>query len=148
MSEKVVINACFGGFGLSEAGKRAYLARKGKQAFFYVEDRDSSKLIGERDYVRADTDRELNTAFMVVTVTENLGKRVTSDTLWNGGSYWDDDAMDRNDPDLVAVVEELGEVADGRHAKLSVIEIPDDVEWTIEEHDGLEHIAEAHRTWA
>jgi len=28
-----------------------------------------------------------------------------------------------------------------------VLEIPDDVEFTIEDYDGSEHIAETHRTW-
>ena len=27
------------------------------------------------------------------------------------------------------------------------VEIPDDVEWQIEEYDGTEHISEKHRTW-
>ncbi|PNX47175.1 MAG: hypothetical protein BV459_05000 [Thermoplasmata archaeon M11B2D] len=53
----------------------------------------------------------------------------------------------RSDPILVAVVEELGNAANGEYAKLSVVEIPDDVEYTIEEYDGMEHIAECHRTW-
>jgi len=30
---------------------------------------------------------------------------------------------------------------------LAIVEIPDDVEYTIEEYDGNEHVAEAHRTW-
>jgi hypothetical protein len=48
---------------------------------------------------------------------------------------------------LVAVVEELGEAAYGECAELSVIEVPDDVEWHIVEYDGLEHVAENHRIW-
>lgn len=56
--------------------------------------------------------------------------------------------LPRDDPRLVAVVEELGDAADGRHASLAVVEIPDDVEWTIEEYDGIEWVAEAHRTWS
>jgi hypothetical protein len=28
-----------------------------------------------------------------------------------------------------------------------VVEIPDDVNWQVEEYDGMEHIAEKHRTW-
>lgn len=53
----------------------------------------------------------------------------------------------RTDADLVAVVEALGEEADGRCARLVVVEIPDGIEWQISEYDGMEHVAECHRTW-
>jgi hypothetical protein len=56
-------------------------------------------------------------------------------------------SADRADPVLVRVVEELGSEANGEHAKLKVIEIPDDVKWTIEEYDGVEWVAEVHRRW-
>lgn len=48
---------------------------------------------------------------------------------------------------LVAVVQALGEDADGPYARLKIVTIPDDVEWTIHEYDGAEWVAEAHRTW-
>ena len=54
----------------------------------------------------------------------------------------------RTDPLLVRVVEEMGPAASGRYAKLVVVEIPDGVEWEIEEYDGNEWVAEKHRTWA
>ena len=53
----------------------------------------------------------------------------------------------RDDPALVRVVKEMGAVADGRCAALKIVDIPDDVEWQIEEYDGLEWVAEKHRTW-
>jgi hypothetical protein len=53
----------------------------------------------------------------------------------------------RDCPDLVNIIETMGDAANGAHAKLKVVEIPDDVRWVIEEYDGYEHIAEAHRTW-
>lgn len=52
---------------------------------------------------------------------------------------------DRADPTLVQVVEELGPAA-GSDA-LKVVEVPDNVDWYIEEFDGKEHVAEVHRTW-
>lgn len=62
------------------------------------------------------------------------------------GQYlWD---INRSDPALVQVVEELGSKSWGDHAELKVVEIPDGVRWRIEEYDGNEHIAEAHRTWS
>jgi hypothetical protein len=53
----------------------------------------------------------------------------------------------RNDLDLVAVVEELGDKANGFSAELKVVEIPDDVDWEIANYDGMEHVAEKHRVW-
>ena len=53
----------------------------------------------------------------------------------------------RDDPQLVQVVKELGQKANGTVADLRIVQIPDDVEWTVEEYDGNEWIAEAHRTW-
>jgi len=53
----------------------------------------------------------------------------------------------RADPKLIQVVEELGDKANGSCAKLEIVEIPDGVDWQIEEYDGNEHVAEKHRTW-
>jgi hypothetical protein len=46
------------------------------------------------------------------------------------------------------VIEALGDRADDVHAELRVVEVPDDVNWVIEEYDGLEWVAEVHRTWS
>jgi hypothetical protein len=54
---------------------------------------------------------------------------------------------DRSDPDLISIVELFEEKANGKHAKLKIVEIPDDVDYIIEDYDGAEHIAENHRTW-
>lgn len=53
----------------------------------------------------------------------------------------------RYDPQLVRIVEEMGHEADGAHARLKVVVIPDDIEWMLQEYDGQEWIAEAHETW-
>jgi hypothetical protein len=57
------------------------------------------------------------------------------------------DAVVREDPDLVEVVEQLGARANGPLSTLEIVEIPGDVVWQIEECEGLEHVAEVHRTW-
>ena len=54
----------------------------------------------------------------------------------------------RSNQDVVEVVERLGKLADGDHAELKVVEIPDDVKWHIEEYDGMEWVAEDHRSWS
>ncbi len=56
--------------------------------------------------------------------------------------------LKRDDPLLIRCIEELGPLANGSYANLKIVEIPDDVEWDIKEYDGLEHIAEKHRTWS
>ena len=89
---KIVINACYGGFGLSKEALALFNERSGA----------------------------------VVTY---------------------EDKIKRDDPILVEVVEQLGEDASDRFADLKVVKIPDDVQWTIEEYDGNEWIAEKHRTW-
>ena len=35
----------------------------------------------------------------------------------------------------------------GFAANLKIVEVPDDVNWEVVQYDGLEHIAEKHRTW-
>lgn len=67
------------------------------------------------------------------------------DIPWDGYGY--KFAADRANLKLVECVEKLGEDADGEFAELKVVDIPDDVEWTIEEHDGMEWVSEKHRTW-
>ena len=59
-------------------------------------------------------------------------------------SYYD---IERNDQYLVRVIEELGDDANGRFSELKVVNIPDEVEWQIEEYDGLEWVEEKHRIW-
>lgn len=53
----------------------------------------------------------------------------------------------RDDPALVEVVEKLGKDANMLYSDLSIVEIPDNVNWYIEEYDGLEWVAERHRKW-
>ena len=56
--------------------------------------------------------------------------------------YYD---IPRECPVLVEMVER-GDVG-GTFSDLKVVEIPDDVNWYVAEYDGMEHVAERHRTW-
>jgi hypothetical protein len=62
-------------------------------------------------------------------------------------NYWSEREVKRDNPLLVQVVEELGELANDRFSELKIVEVPDGVDWYIEEYDGLEWVAEQHRTW-
>jgi len=80
------------------------------------------------------------------------------------GEFWDDGSgpreqnfidemasfcrdIPRDSPELVKTVSELGKIANGFCSSLKIVEIPDDVEWEIQEYDGLEWVAEKHRMW-
>ena len=64
-----------------------------------------------------------------------------------GSRYAYDD--DRANPKLVECVEKLGEAAShGLGSSLYVVEVPDDVEWTITDYDGIEQVEEVHRVWS
>jgi hypothetical protein len=66
-------------------------------------------------------------------------------TSWRWWAFRD---TDRDNRLLVQTVEKLGsEKASGPHADLGIIEIPDGIDWVIDEYDGMEHIEEAHRSW-
>jgi hypothetical protein len=67
--------------------------------------------------------------------------------MFSKGPLAASDELERDNPNLVEVVEKLSRQANGKNAQLKVIEIPDDLEYTIEEYDGLEWVAELHRTW-
>lgn len=101
---KIVINACYGGFGLSDE------------------------------------------------CAEALGAEIVENPLWGTSQKFPDDncASDyRTDNRLIELMETKGsEWCSGYCAKLKVVEIPDDVEWEIEEYDGIEWVSEVHRIWS
>lgn len=116
---KVVINSCHGGFGLSDDAVERYAELK------------------------------------CIKLSERINEKSFGGSHWYLDDIRDDDHYfssysinDRSDPALIQVVEEMGELADGWCAKLKIVEIPDDVNWTIEEYDGREWVAEMHRTWS
>lgn len=116
---KVVINGCFGGFSLSLAAVRA-LAELGHEP--------CQEVLKARD---KEPENDLERA---------IRKSKMFDDMYHI-------EIERNDARLVEVVERLQREASGACGALCVVEIPDDVKWHIEEYDGLEHVAEDHRTW-
>jgi len=53
----------------------------------------------------------------------------------------------RTDPKLIECIEALGEKSNGMLAEISIVEVPDDVDWYIDEYDGRESVHECHRSW-
>jgi hypothetical protein len=65
----------------------------------------------------------------------------------NDEEYFSDHDIPRDNPTLIKIVEKLGENAGGTYADLKIVEVPDGTNWYIQEYDGMEHVAERHRTW-
>ena len=70
------------------------------------------------------------------------------DYIIEGQEHWYDRDIERHDPVLVEVVQELGAKAGGKFSDLNVVEVPDGVNYVVEEYDGKEWVAEVHRTWS
>jgi hypothetical protein len=120
MTQKIVINACYGGFGVSIKAFERYLDLKGITYYKWKNSVDMN---------------------MLTTVPQNEYDEYNNDhflSLYH---------IKRDDPVLIQIIEEMGVEADGHYAELKIIEIPDDVKWYIEDYDGMEHVAEVHRTW-
>jgi hypothetical protein len=71
-----------------------------------------------------------------------------SNDIYLGYSEKYDHQYNRNDPYLIEAVEVLKEEANSRFSKLKVIEIPEGVNWEIDEYDGVEVAREKHRSWS
>ena len=53
----------------------------------------------------------------------------------------------RDDPHLIEAIELFGNVEKTEFCDLHIVEIPDGVQWQLEDHDCQEWISEKHRTW-
>jgi hypothetical protein len=115
----IVINRCHGGFGLSHEATMLY-----------------SELA------------KLNLKPVEGTYFKVTGFDYYIDGNEKDEFFWYDNRLKRDDPDLVSVVRKLGDKANSRFADLKVVEVPEDVEWEIHEYDGMEWVAEKHRTWS
>ena len=165
---KVVINACFGGFSLSPRGLKRWAELKGRECYFYrqtaYEFRDGADRYERLELDALDGNDLFVHAFDVPDAVERglLGRnkdwasltseqRDARNAEYSAHSIYHGD-IPRDDPDLIRVVEELGGEhrtgASGSCAELRIVEIPDGTDYVIDEYDGNEHIAEAHRILA
>ena len=138
MPQKIVINNCYGGFSLSHEAVMLYAKKKGITLYAF-QNRDAS-VLGKM--IPFEGGKE---PCMICYSITPLNEK---DEIPNS-SYFSIRLMPRDDQALIEVVEELSEKANGRHASLKIIEIPDGpIKWVIEEEDGDEWVAEEHRTWS
>lgn len=139
---KIVINACHGGFGLSDEAVVRYHEIKGVPL-----------------WVTKDKEYDSISHYWLVPESERIedaGDKFYQMTMYDRQAYnqkWSEQTfsvydLKRDDPVLVQVVEELGDLVNSRYSELKVVDVPDDVNWEIAEYDGNEWVAEVHRTWS
>ncbi len=138
---KVVINGCHGGFGLSEAACFRYAELSG---FTLYAEKDN-KYTSFTNYWKVPADQRPK-PLPEPWIKNSEKKRVAYNQAHKEAIFYDRDIA-RDDKALVQVVEEMGNAASGKYARLEIVEIPDDVEWEIEEYDGSEWVSEKHRRW-
>lgn len=131
---KVVINKSGSGLELSAKAVKKYLECKGKECFIYK--------WAKGTYLRVDTN--MLPSFPIYT-TKDLGFSPSARQIGGFALYLD--RIERNDKDLIKVVEELGREADTDYSWLKIVEIPDDIEYEIDNKDGTEKIYEKSRVW-
>ena len=142
---KVVINECYGGFGLSKEACQRYFDLKGQQVWIEVDKKFSALDMFTVWLVSPEKRLEIKEGEAYYKMSRD--ERTDYNWKYSQQIWYQGDNLTRNDPILVQVVEEMGDKAWGRYAKLAIVEIPDDVQWIIEENDGMEWVAEKHRTW-
>jgi len=73
-----------------------------------------------------------------------------SDTLFKDDTYYyieNHDNKLRSHPDLIKVVEQLKDQANGSCAQLKIVDIPNNTDYYIDEYDGMESVHEQHESW-
>lgn len=136
---KVAINKCWGGFGLSNEATMMIV-----DAGFPLEgyDFDPKK---ELHYKTVRTAKELKNGWTIY----GSEKPLHTTLVKNGKAYYAGSIEDklRSHPILIKVIEKLGKSANGQFANIEIINIPDDVDFEIDDYDGQESIHEKHRSW-
>jgi len=128
---EIVINKCYGGFGLSDEAMKLYAKYAGKYIGVYKYHgayNHRSIYITSKAYPKGTfiTDVEIDDPSVVL---------------------MDNSELPRADSNLVKVIKELGSKANGEFARLKVVTIPEGVKWNIREYDGIEQVEEEHETW-
>lgn len=138
---KIAINKCYGGFDLSFEAQKLYCERKGIGFHPYKQTKYKFK-DGKNEYTYIkDLKEDEGSVYISNTYIGNTCETIPNDKYWYYGN------IERNDKDLIDVIETLGDRANGRFGNIKIVDIPDDVTWEINDYDGIETIHEVHRSW-
>lgn len=155
-NKEVLINSCYGGYSLSAKAMARLAELNGKTAYFFRISLSAQNKYEPISQAEAQEDCFFS-AFSIPNPAEFLvGKKpwlemdAKERTAFNA-KYRDISLSSRPEPrdckNLIQVIKELGEEANGAHANLKIVEIPANVDWQIAEYGGFEHVEEVHQAW-
>ena len=139
---ELVLNKCYGGYGLSHAAKMKILEKKGIAVFPYVDVETAD--FGESKYKKIfDQELEEIDHYPYVAYFQNdpgQDEIVIDSRDINRADYmdFDFDGIARFDKELIETVKELGDKSGSKFAYLKVVEIPDGASFEISDYDGIE----------
>ena len=129
---KIVINECYGGFSLSAKGIKRYFKLKGQSVCFYKQTKFKSR-DGVEVFSRIEADDAKGWFYSSLTDEGETLSSAPKNVFYSG-------TIDRRDPTLIQVVEEMGLECWGDCARLSVVDIEPGTYYKIDVYDGYESI--------
>lgn len=141
--KKVAINKCFGGFDLSNEAIKMLVELKYNKPLYVYKQIEYEYENGIDKYVKTDiNEKSLCLSFVTKDYGDTAENIADEDFVYKHNLH-----ENREDKDLIYVIETLGDRASGQFGNLKVVEIPDDVKYEIDDYDGIESIHEIHRVW-
>jgi hypothetical protein len=136
---KVAINKCFGEFSLSPKAVKRLAELEGKECYFFKSnyDKDEGVFVCNLSDIETVEKEFCFFAYSSLDIQDSSTSISTS-------------PENRHCPNLIKVIEELGDDANGKHSKIKIVEIPDGVDYEIDDYSGMgrESISEVCRTWS
>lgn len=138
--KKVILNKCYGGFDVSKEAYELYAKKKGLTLYQY----ESEYISDKKEFVYKRATKE---SLFYHYFTKDFGDcaYISNEEYEKYSLYLRDEH--REDPVLIEVVEELGNKANGRFGELRIVEIPDDLDYVIDEYDGIETLHQRVQEW-
>lgn len=152
--QKVIINKCFGGYGFDPFTVQKYADEKGIKLYWYKRAFNTYRSDPKEDMIKIPFEiiaKDDGLRMEYIALTKDMGDTYVRD--WKDENAYADefdinnDDASRTDPVLIDVIEKYGDAnVHGCHAP-TVVEVPDGIEWMIEEYDGFETLHEKHRVF-